>query len=282
MSWIVWLAAGLAWLTSWAILIAACASRKDGDAAVRVVGILLPVFCAATFLAAFLALHKRGPVFHNIILWTHHASILLLFLFLVVAEYLQLEAWLRTRRGSSAASVAQCIRALWGLSEIAPAPIALTIFLTGLRLIWDIPQLNSPANGWLSILILAFSFFFWDGMLGYRPIVRQLWNEWKRREEQSAQSSGTLSFSQGRVGAAQLFLHFLSWPFVFLVGLKRWPTTTFLSQPIRISMKYMLFLPDGWPGVISAVLLWTLAGILVSAVRTALYLRRVAGAVAVS
>jgi hypothetical protein len=50
-----------------------------------------------------------------------------------------------------------------------PAPIALTIFLTGLRLIWDWPQANSPSSLWLFALILGFSLFFWDGILGYQP-----------------------------------------------------------------------------------------------------------------
>src|SRR5688572_13002614 len=97
---------------------------------------LLPAFAATTWLAACAAAPGGSLTFRLIVLWAHHASVSLLFLFLLMGQYFQLEMWWRLRRGGSGVGVAAAARRFWALSELVPAPVALTIFIAGLRLIW--------------------------------------------------------------------------------------------------------------------------------------------------
>ena len=244
MAWPFWLLAGLLWLALWMWIFARSAAGKNGDALVPLFGSLLPVFCATTCLAAFLAVPVRSLPFHKITLWAHHASVLLLFLFLLAAEYFQAEGWWRRRRGESTALVAGSYRRLWLLTETLPAPIALTILRTGLRLIWEAPQANSPARLWLLGMVFGFSLFFWDGIFGYRPIVRRMW------ERAAGGAADTL----------QLLLHCLSWPLVFLLGLFRWDAVTPLTQIVPLALAHLRVLPLGWPEVVVASLIWAGVG----------------------
>jgi hypothetical protein len=131
MTWPLWILSGLVWLTVWVWIAASYAATKEGDAIILLYGLLLPAFCAATCLAMFVAVPVRLFLFHEIVLWAHHTSIFLLFLFLICSEYFQAEAWWRIRRGCSSRSVAASFRRLWVLTETMPAPIAVIIFLTG-------------------------------------------------------------------------------------------------------------------------------------------------------
>jgi hypothetical protein len=236
-------------------IFARSAAGKDGDALVALFHGLLPVFCVTTCLAAFLAAPGRSPLFHKLTLWTHHASVLLLFLFLIAAEYWQVEGWWRMRRGGVAESVAGSFRRLWVLTEIVPAPIALTIFLTGLRLIWEAPEANSPARLWLFGMVVGFSVFFWDGIFGYQPIVRRLWEEWGQAAEAGVPKVGSIT------GALQLLLHFLSWPLVFILGLFRWDAVTPLTWPVSQMIAHLGVLSPGWAEVVVASLIWVGAGL---------------------
>jgi hypothetical protein len=150
-----------------------------------------------------------------------------------------------------------------------PAPIAWTVFLTGLRLIWDSPQTNSPSSLWLLALILGFSLFFWDGILGYQPIVHRIWGNWKRAVEVGIPVANVATTPGYLSDTLQLLFHFLSWPLVFLLGLFRWNAVTPLTQPISQVTDRLRFLPPGWPEVTTAALLWLVAG-------TAVFLFRVA------
>jgi hypothetical protein len=263
MTWPLWLLAGLVWLAVWMWIFARSAAAKDGDALVGMFHGLLPVFCVATCLAAFLAAPGRSPVFHKMTLWTHHASVLLLFLFLLAAEYWQVEGWWRRRRGGSVESVAGSFRRLWILTETAPAPIALTVLLTGLRLVWETPEANSPARLWLFGMVAGFSVFFWDGICGYQPIVRRMWVASRQAAEAGVAKVG------GVADAVQLFLHFLSWPLVFLFGLFRWEAVTPFTRPVSQIVGSLHALPRGWPEVAVALLIWIGAGL------TILFLRAV-------
>jgi hypothetical protein len=254
MAWPLWLLAGLAWLALWMWIFARFAAGKNSDALVAMFHSLLPVFCVFTCLAAFLAVPGRAPLFHKMILWTHHASVLLLFLFLLAAEYWQVEGWWRIRCGEGAESAAASFRRLWVLTEIVPAPIALTIFLTGLRLIWEAPATNSPARLWLFGMVVGFSVFFWDGIFGYQPIVRRMWEEWERA------AAARVSKVGGVADAVQLFLHFLSWPLVFLLGLFRWDAVTPFTRPVSQMIAHLSVLSPGWPEVVVASLIWVGAG----------------------
>jgi len=274
MTWPVGLLAGLVWLSVWTCIFAKLAAAKEGDALVAIFHSLLPVFCVTTCLAAFAAVPVREAAFHKITLWTHHASILLLFLSLIAAEYFQAEAWLRIRRGCSVSCIAASFRRLWILTEIMPGPIALAVFLSGLRLIWDSPEANSPSSLWLFGLIVGFSLFFWDGILGYQPIVRRLWKNWKYASDAEIPVGGQMETARNVTDRAQLLLHCMSWPFVFLLGLFRWNVVTPFTRPILQIIARLRFLPAGWPEVSTAALIWIIAGITILLVRTLLRIRQ--------
>jgi hypothetical protein len=259
----VWILAGLAWLALWIRFIAVRAAPKDGDALVELFSSTLPAFSAATCLVAFAAVPAREPAFHRIILGAHIVSVSGLFLFLLAAEYLQAEAWIRVRGRFSIQSVTASYRRLWVLTEIAPAPIALIVFLTGLRLIWDSPKDNSPASLWLAGLVLGFGLFFWDGILGYQPIVRRMWDHWKHLPDADAPIATAATMPHYLSDSLQLALHFLSWPFVFLLGFFRWNAVTPLTAPISNLTYRLARFSTGWPEVITAILLWLLAGVAV-------------------
>lgn len=261
MTWPFWIIAAMAWLSLWIWITVARVAETEGDEFVASFGSLLPIFAVSTCVTVFLAIPERRPAFHKITIWAHHASIFLLFLFLIAAEYFQAEAWRRIRRKCSTSCVAASFRRLWVLTETLPAAIALTIFLTGLRLIWDSPTENPPSDLWLSALILGFSFFFWDGILGYRPIVRRLWRNWKRAIEDGIPVSAAVSTPKYLTDTLQLLLHFISWPFIFLFGLFRWNPVTPWTQPISEVTGALRILPYGWPEVITAILLWLGTGL---------------------
>jgi hypothetical protein len=274
MTWPFWMLSGLGWLALWIWVIATRAAVKDDDPLVETFGSLLPAFCATTCLAAFLAVPVRQPVFHKITLWAHHASIFLLFLFLTTAEYFQVEAWWRIRCGCLTRSVAASVRRLWVLTETMPAAIASVVFLTGLRLIWDSPQANSPSSLWLFALILGFSLFFWDGILGYQPIVRCMWGNCKRAIQLGIPLGAAPPTAVYLTDTLQLLIHFLSWPLVFLFGVFRWNAVTPLTQPVSQVTDRLRFLPPGWPEVTTAALLWLVAGIAVFLFRVAFRFRQ--------
>jgi hypothetical protein len=267
MTWPFWMVSGLAWLTAWMWIIANRAGVKEGDPLVATFASLLPTFSATTCIVAFLAIPVRQPVFHQITLWAHHAGIFLLIVFLATAEYFQAEAWWRVRHRCPTRLVAASVRRLWVLTEIMPAPIALTVFLTGLRLIWDSPQANSPSRFWLFALVIGFSLFFWDGILGYKPIVRCMWANWKRAVELGIPATEVARTVFCLTDTLQLLVHFFSWPVVFLFGLFRWNTVTPLTQLISEVTDRLGFLPAGWPEVTAAALLWLVAGAIVYLLR---------------
>jgi hypothetical protein len=264
-----WMAAGFVWLAIWLSCAARRAAAKHGDGLVNDLSRLLPPFVLTTCLAAFALAPARNASVWQFTLWSHHVSFMLLFLFLAAAQYFQIEARWRIRREDSTRSVALTYRRLWILTEMAPAPIALAIFLSGLRLMWEMPDENSPDAVWLLGLVLAFSVFFWDGVLGYQPIVRNWYRYWSQAAErdipvnEAARSRGQLA------ERLQLLAHFLSWPFVFVLGVFRWDFPNAITSELSLLMDHLRFLPQGWPEVVTALLLWASTGLLVLLFRRA-------------
>jgi len=266
MNWPIAMVAMLVWVGVWLCLAAKHTASKEGDALVQSLARLLPAFAVATCLTAFSAVPKRGTNLLVAVLWLHHTSFWLLFLFLLSGQYFQVEAWWKIREGMARESVAATYRRLWMLTEIVPPPVALTIFLTGLRLIWETAeskaegQRGSLSGFWLQGLVLGFSLFFWDGILGYTPIVRTL----RRRCEVGSES---LQPAQTFVERGQLMAHCLSWPFVFLIGVLHWNSPTVLTIPIEELERSLQFFSPGWPEVIAAIVLWLLMGLVVRLAR---------------
>jgi hypothetical protein len=196
-------------------------------------------------------------------------GVLRTFLFLILGQFFQAEGWWNIRNGRLAVA-ASSYRRLWVLTIIFPAPIALAILLTGLRLIWEAAAGQPPAPGkspatfWLLAIITGFSFFFWDGILGYTPIVRK----WKARWQDGHIDDLPWDVAHRRPelsDSLQLLIHFLSWPVVFLCGVYRWeipnPATHFVSRVID----NLAF----WPEVVAATAIWLLTGGIVAAIRFA-------------
>src|SRR5271169_2697391 len=163
MKWVM-LLGSLAWLAAWIAVVARAAAARHGDALVKLFALTLPAFSGTTFLLLFAVVTQRGAIF-PMVLWMHHAAIFALFVFLLAVQLLLTQVWWQIRSNVQATAIAATVCRMWILTELVPAPIALAILLTGLRLIWESPS-NSPASLWLMILILGFSFFFFDGLLG--------------------------------------------------------------------------------------------------------------------
>lgn len=222
-------------------------------------GSALLAIATLSLLLVFAAIPDRGRI-RPLVLRVHETAFSGLFAFLVASELLQARAWLQIRRGKTAASVASSMRKMWTLSEIAPAPIAIAIFLTGLRLIWESPATNSPSQLWLLLLILSFGVFFFDGILGYQPIVRGMYLYWRDAAQRELPVGQAAREWRAASGCVQLLLHCLSWPLVFAVGILRWTTPNPISLVVGRGEHALLFLPPGWPQAATAVMLWAVAG----------------------
>jgi hypothetical protein len=268
MAWIGWTGGAVLWLAAWLFLGARAAATEDGDGLVAAIGKLLPSFALATCLGAFVAVPGRGSALHPVTLWAHHASFSLLFLFLLAAQFCQAEAWWRGRRGASTESVLRTYRRLWVLTETVPAPIALVIFLTGLRLIWESPGTNSLSRPWLLALVVGFSAFFWDGLLGYRPIVRGWYRTAARAAREEHPVPGAARDVPGGVRERLwLLTHAMSFPLLFVVGLARYDVSWLpVSYVLRLQAE-LRFLPGAWLEVATAVLLWAATGLILIAAR---------------
>jgi hypothetical protein len=248
MTWPIVTIVTLLWLAAWLCLAAKSTATKEGDALVHAFGRLLPAFVVVTFLAAFAAAPSRQGVLSVVVLWLHHTSFLLLFVFLLAGQYFQVEAWWKVRGGMSGQSVGATYRRFWMLTEIVPAPVALMIFLTGLRLIWQTHGDTAQGHGnsmsafWLQGLVLGFALFFWDGILGYTPIVRGLRKRWESGSGGSVPSK-SLRLPQTAIESAQLLLHLLSWPLVFFLGVFRWDFPTILTPLVEGLERRLTFVP---------------------------------------
>jgi hypothetical protein len=273
-----WLAGTLLWLAAWLFAAARITAARDGDAVAAALGKLLPPFVVTTCLGAFAAVPRPDPVLRLITLWTHHAGFSLLFVFLLVTHHCQAEAWWRARRGGSAASVARVYRRLWLLTEIVPAPVALAIFLTGLRLIWESAGTRSThwvSQPWLLTLVVGFSVFFWDGVLGYRPAVRGLYARWEVSAQRGDPSASTRDATGGVLRSLQFLAHTVSVAALFAVGLFRQDMPTRPVAHVARLEQRLAFLPGGWPAVMTAVLAWAAVGLaLLLVVRMAPAVRR--------
>ena len=234
---------------------------------VKVVGAVVRALTAMALLLFFAVTPKRGEIFH-VVLWLHRTAFFSLFAFLSIAQFLQFQAWWQIRQERPSQCLAATLQRLWTLTEIAPAPIALIIFLTGLRLIWEKPAKNAPSELWLSALIASFSVFFFDGIVGYQPAVRKMLRYWSHAAKENVPVSVAAQAWNATSDSVQLFLHFLSWPFVFTFGVLRPSQPNPIGPAIARFQSQVLFLPAGWPEVISAFALWALIGAFVLLVRT--------------
>jgi hypothetical protein len=261
-----WLALGVIWASLWVILLAVLTAGLQHDRLIGRLGMLLPICMVTSTLAVIFGLPAQDPTAHRTVLILHHTSFVMLFLFLLGAEYLQLEAWIKIRRASVPATIALSFRRLWVLTELAPGSVAPVILLTGLRLIWDTPQPNSPGKIWLFVIIVAFGLFFFDGLLGYTPIVQRWHVFWSDCAGPYAPAHATRCVRTG--DCLQLLLHCVSWPFLFLLGLWQYDVpSSGIANWVDWCNQRLNFLSASWSAVAVALLLFLAAGALVALLR---------------
>jgi len=272
MRWVLVAAIMTTWLIGWLTLTAWVTSKKSGDDLVIALTNLMIPFAITTCLLGFVLTPGQQAIadpsslgLHNRDFWksVHHLAIWLLFIFLATSQYLQCVAFLKYRNNSK--DIAGLYEKLWVLTKIVPPATALTILLSGLRLVWQTPGNpslpgggNSMAWGYLQALIVIFSVLFFDGVFSYTSIVENM-RDRARKGDRNPQTFG---------GALLLFLHFLSWPVVFVLGLEHPRSTTFLTGPIEAVEYHLKGMPSGWPDAISGLLLWGIAGVTFLALRT--------------
>jgi hypothetical protein len=118
------------------------------------------------------------------------------------------------------------------------------------------------------ILVIGFSFFFFDGLLGYAPVVRGMRAYWETaaRERTSVLLASEAWHSTPQ--QLQLAAHCLSWPLLFMVGITRWEHLNWFSRQVLWLQSHLTSLPDGWARVATAIALWALSGLLVVLIRT--------------
>jgi hypothetical protein len=264
--WLFWLVVTLLWLAAWIGIASRYTATKRDDALVTAMAALMKAFVAASCLVLFSAL-PRGTAAWTLVLWMHHAAFSMLLFFLIAAQFLQAEAGWRIHTGSPAGDVATTFRRLWILTELAPAPIAMAILATGLRLIWEAPAANRPSQPWLFALLVAFSFFFWDGILGYQPIVRELRRHWVAADRRGIATAAAFKGSKMGRRTAQLSAHLVSFPFVFLLGLFKPDFHNPLAGAVARIEHLMSGAAPGWPEVLAACSVWLTVGLVLLCVR---------------
>jgi hypothetical protein len=247
-----WTTGIILWLSTWIFLSARRTAAQDGDALVETLATLLPAFAVTSCLSALLLAPAESRVGHVIVLLVHHTAFLVLFAFLLVAEYLQLEALFKMRAGSEAASIVGTFRRIWTFTKVIPSTAAPVILLTGLHLIRESPAANSPAAVWLLVILVGFGFLFFDGILSYTPIVLAWYKYWNSAEKFGLPTEKAATSFRWR-GWVQLLLHCLSWPILFLLALYRYDAPNAISDGVRIAEHQLDFLPAGWPEVVTAV-----------------------------
>jgi len=257
--WTFWTAATVLWFAAWIALGSRHTAAREGDAFVVPIATLLRAFAVTSCMAVVVFPHRQelGP---PILLWAHHAAFALLFLFLVAAQFLLVDAWWRVRRASPVRDVAAACRRLWIATEIVPAPVAIGVLITGLGLISDNPVVNRPSQPWLFALIAGFSFFFWDGIFGYQPIVRELYRHWTDAERRDISLADAAAGSKMGLRALALSAHAVSFPFVFLLGLLKPQFELPIGRSLANIDRAFSTLPMPWAQIAGALCIWLAAG----------------------
>ena len=149
-------------------------------------------------------------------IWLHWFGFSLLFVFVVMGQYLQIEAGIREIRKSSIESIVKTYSLLSNITKLLPAPAALTILLSGLTLIYHSGY--SISVGWLFILVGIFSFLFIDGLTYYLPRTERLL-DLSRKCVKARSKKGQLREEMSSIlDNIFMFIHYVSLPFVFLLG----------------------------------------------------------------
>jgi hypothetical protein len=193
----------------------------------------------------------------------HYCGIVVLFVFLIFGAHCQMEAWIRMR-GNSPELLARTYRKWWIATRLLPAPAALCILCSGLRLVYESP-FGNLSFGWMFWLIVSFSFFFFDGLLFYLPEIccrHKAVNE----EFERGCTVEQIRFRKRFSNETMLLVHAISFPFVFAVGCTKpdvWEPhklVLWLQNPFAASS-------PGTARLLSAVILILLIGLILFLIR---------------
>jgi hypothetical protein len=229
--------------------------RDPGDRWVAIASNAIP---PAVIVLTLLQFRFGGDYFGEVRmgLLLHHFGFGVLCGFLALTVYLLLTA---QRQGPQ---TVQSYRRLWLATKLLPAPSALLILLSGLKLIYDNPgaySLGSPIGGFAAALLVILSYMFWDGILIYTGNTEQLWTDAK-----SSEGNPRAPWRK-----AHLIIHAVSFPFVFALGYFRpqwmtnpwhdnfqeWQSRLGTDLAAKPKIGALIDARAGWPEGLAAVLI---------------------------
>ena len=242
----------LAWCGAWI----AAAVRAEANRAPEVLGQWTAAFSVCSCLGVFVLLPGLGGEIGPLARWIHHAAFTGLGVFLGAAELVRFTARHQARLGARE-KMRACLRQWRWLTEVLPGAAATALLLSGLRLIFENPLRCSAREGWLFWLIVAFGFFFADGLCFYRAAAHDIA---AAADAMRADAPGRLAVPGTRAQHLQLTEHALGFPLVFALACGRWP----LPHPARPVLAriedFFAPLPPGWPQVLAAATVIGLVG----------------------
>ena len=171
---------------------------------------ILPITCIICTIILLIKLPSDN------VKWFHLFGVSLLFIFLVLGQYLQIEALVKASRHLNIQTIARTYRRFWVLVETIPALAAIIIHLTGFYLIHK--GGFSISSGWLFYLVGGFNLMFIDALLSYRPYIKELASTSRMAINDSGKREELNLIIKDWLKNGVLVLHFASLPFLFLIG----------------------------------------------------------------
>lgn len=151
-----------------------------------------------------------------VIRWIHHVAVAVLGLYLLATSICHTEIILRRRQPNGSEQLQVAYRRWWAMTETLPGPAALSIWWSGLRLIWENPGISPLNTPWLFWVIIGISFFFLDGLSFYLPTLRR----WSANRGPRI-AVGGIRFKVEWWAELQLWFHALSYPVVLGLAIAR-------------------------------------------------------------
>lgn len=149
------------------------------------------------------------------VLLLHRLALTGLAAFLLVAQYQHVRAVIECLRAAPLFRIARRYHRLWLLTELTPAPIALLILGSGLRLVAETGR--SPREGWIAVLALALGALACDGMLAYLPATVELRSAARDAAERQQPELLRRTVLSWRTNLT-LLVHFSAFPPLALIG----------------------------------------------------------------
>ncbi len=252
----------LAWLGLGLLLVVKTGAGLSVPAATKRLANLIPPLVVFTLIPLFICLPVAGnvPPPSIIVRAIHYFGIVLLFLFLLFGAYCLFEAWGRMwARDRGLGPLAATYRKWWVATRLLPAPAAICILASGLRLAYESP-LGSVSLGWMFWLITGFSFFFFDGLLFYLPEIC-FQNKAIHQALERGETLEEYRRKYRRPGREWMLLaHSVSFPFVFALGCAK-PEALWRPEVIVDWLQHLFPGGPGTPQFAQAAVLVLIVGV---------------------